>query len=263
MWKKVLLGIAGFIVFIIVLSLILTSSIADVANKQLKALRQGDMITAYSFTSRDFRANTSLDKFKKFVNANPSLKNNLKSSWSERSISNGLGTLKGNLIATDGAVTPVEYRLVKENKEWKIMSLVLQPTGVQTAPVKTVNNNPAPVATASDLARGEIVKVLVNSAQNSAGNVDVNKDVIEAKVPKIYVSTYTLHAVKGLKITAELVYVTNGSKIGPISSTVSKDGNIITDFSFTNTAASWPVGDYKINISTSNNQQKSVSFRVK
>ena len=252
MWKKVLLGIVAFVILVVVLVLFFTKSLSDVANKQLEALRKGDTIAAYSYTSKDFQSSTSLDNFKMFINSYPSLKNNKSASWAEREINNNMGKLKGSLVAVDGGVTPAEYHFVKENKEWKIIGIQLTASGASTAPSTS----------ATDLAQGELFQVLVNDTLNNEGNVDAAKGIVPTTAKKIFTTVYVLHAKNGLKITAELVRVENGGRIGPVEATVTQDGNIMRNFSFTNTAGNWPSGDYKINVKTSNNQMATVNFKV-
>jgi hypothetical protein len=88
------------------------------------------------------------------------------------------------------------------------------------------------------------------------------KTTIPATSSKIYVSVYILHAKQGLKVKAEMVRVKNGAKLGPGEGVVGKNDNIIRDFSFTNTDSAWPPGDYKINVTTSNNQSSSVDIKI-
>ncbi len=128
-WLKILLGFVVVIGAIIGLAFWLTSGLTDVAEKQLVALRSGDVEKAYSYTSKDFQNATSLEQFRTFVDSYPSLKNNKSDFFSNREIANDVGTLKGSLQSQDGAVTPIEYKLVKENNEWKILSLQVLPTG--------------------------------------------------------------------------------------------------------------------------------------
>lgn len=275
MWKKVLLGIAGFIILVVVLALVLTKSISDVVNKQLQALRQGDMITAYALTSKDFRNSTSLADFEKFVSNYPALKNNAKASWSSREINNGQGSLKGELIAIDGGVTPIEYRLVKENDEWKILGFSLKLSGAtvsENAPKPAATNEPTAEEKIAkfreegkdpkELAKGELHRIYMSDALNKDGNVDAPKLVIPKTAPKIYATVYIMHAKKGLKVAVQLVNTGTGGKIGPSVAVISQNGNVMRNFSFTNTDPIWPVGNYKINVITSNKQLGSVDFKV-
>lgn len=262
MWKKILLGILGFIVLVVVLAFVLTKSISDVANKQLQALRQGDMVAAYALTSKDFRAQTSFSDFEKFVNTYPALKNNKSTSWSEREINNGQGSLKGKLIALDGGVTPIEYKLVKENGEWKILGILIHRAGVNVESEVTEASKTSNTNSAKDLSQGELYRVYVNDILNPKGNVEAPKGIIPKTAPKIYVTAYILHAKKGLQVAAGLYCVTTKGKIGPIKGIVSQSGNVMRSFSFTNTEPTWPVGNYKIFVATSNHQSAEVDFKV-
>ena len=264
MWKKIVLGLLAFIVIAIALALYFTKTISEVADKQLEALRKGDVTTAYSYGSKDFKASTSLPDFENFLNAYPSLKNNKSTSWSSREINNNTGTLMGSLTSTDGAVTPIEYHFVKENGDWKILGLQLHQTGATIVNQSPTNQeqSKATSKTTGDIKKGEIYQILVSDAMNAKGNVEATKKIIPAKSPKVYVSTYILHAKKGLTVTAEMVRVANGAKIGPSVATVTKNGNVIRDFSFTNTETIWPAGDYKINVTTSNGQTSTVPFVI-
>lgn len=267
MWKKILLGIVIFIVLVIGLVFFFTKSLTEVANKQLDALKRGDMTAAYSCTSKDFQATTSMADFTAFIDKYPSLKNNASASWLKREISNNIGTLSGSLKSVDGAVTPIEYRFVKENGEWKVLGILVNPTGAQIVNPSSSQSMSTSSATTpeakAELAKGEIYQILVSDMVNNSKSVDQNKAVIPTNAPKIYASVYVLHAKKGLKVTAELVRLENGAKIGPSQAIISKDADVIRDFSFTNTGPSWPEGDYQINVTTSNNQSSTVQFSIK
>ncbi|CAM3013677.1 TM2 domain [Legionella steigerwaltii] len=114
-------------VFIIIFLLI--SSLTYPINHQLSALKTGDIEKAYSYTSKDFQKTTSLSDFKKFINQYPSLKNNKSAFFNERIIENNIGLVKGTLTATDGAKTPIEYRLIWEDGAWKILNIKVRYTG--------------------------------------------------------------------------------------------------------------------------------------
>lgn len=128
-WSKIFLGVVVVVAAFIAFVFWITSAITDVASQQLDALRKGDIEKAYSYTSKDFKSATSLEEFRSFIDSYPSLKSNKSSFFSNRTIENDVGTLKGSLESQDGAVTPVEYKLVKENNEWKILSITVLPTG--------------------------------------------------------------------------------------------------------------------------------------
>lgn len=126
-WLKIVLGVvAGLAVVIGVIvwfALWATSGIVEVAERQLAALKAGNMDAAYAETSEQFRQQTPVDAFTAFVNQYPILKEHASHSFSNRSINNGVGELNGTLTAPSGGVTTIQYRLVKENDAWKVLYL--------------------------------------------------------------------------------------------------------------------------------------------
>ncbi len=135
-FKKAIMVVGSIIVWLFIsvatfmaLVFYATSGLVDTVRNQLDALRAGDIQKAYSYTAKDFQKVTSLSDFEKFLDQYPSLKNNKSSSFSERQIENNMGTLKGTLTAEDGAQTPIEYRLIKEDDSWKILGISAIQTG--------------------------------------------------------------------------------------------------------------------------------------
>lgn len=265
--KKVLIGCAialgVFVVAIaaiIAIALFATKGIADVADQQLAALRAGDYAKAYSYTSKDFQNSTSLEKFQEFVNAYPSLKNNESSFFSTRKMENDVGTLEGTLKAKDGGVTPVVYKLVKENDAWKILSIRVNPTGPE---VKTIESNTGETATPSTQAEASIFDIRLSDKAGSQGYVETHKAEYTAQTPEIQVSAYIKSAKKDMTVQAVLVFTKTGDKVGPATNTVEQDGDIISNFTFTKPTKGWPIGDYQIAVKLSNDEIKAVDFKVK
>jgi hypothetical protein len=124
---KILIGvgiaaIAALVVFVwLIFSA--TSVLIEPIERQLTALKAGDIDAAYAETSEAFRQGTSKDDFAKFVDQFPILKNAASHSFTSRSFENDIGTVSGSLIAADGALTPITYQLVKENGAWKIVNI--------------------------------------------------------------------------------------------------------------------------------------------
>ena len=129
-WKKVLLGIVGAIVLAVSLAIFLTGSLVDAVDRQLAALRAGDVDAAYAMTSDAFKRAVSRERFAAFLKANPALMHVTDHSFTTRERENGIGTLKGTLETENGGRIPVVYKLVEENGAWKILSLTLPKQGV-------------------------------------------------------------------------------------------------------------------------------------
>lgn len=125
-------AVAGFFVFsvtFIAIIFYLTSGLVDTIKDQLKALQSGEIEKAYSYTSKDFQKATSFNDFKKFIDQYPSLKNNKSSFFNEREIKDNTGTVRGTLTAKDGAKTPIQYKLIREDGAWKILGINVTQTG--------------------------------------------------------------------------------------------------------------------------------------
>jgi hypothetical protein len=102
-----------------------TSGLVEPVERQLAALKAGDIEAAYAETSSAFRQGTPIEDFRKFVDKYPILRNAASHSLTSRSIESGIGTVSGSLIATGGALTPISFQLVKEADAWKIVNIKL------------------------------------------------------------------------------------------------------------------------------------------
>lgn len=133
LWKKILIGVGVFFLLITIISFSATSGIVKVSEKQLNLISSGDLKGAYALTSQEFQKSVTYDKFLKYVNTYEVLKNYNSHSFSSRETQGDLGLIRGTITAKDGTVMPLEYRLIKENGEWKILSLDLNPSGSANA----------------------------------------------------------------------------------------------------------------------------------
>lgn len=102
-----------------------TSGLIKPIQNQLNAIARGDMQMAYAYTSTGFQEEVSFESFKKIIDDYSSLKNNENFSWNKREFQNDKGFVSGILKSKDGVVLPIEYRLIKENGEWKILGFIL------------------------------------------------------------------------------------------------------------------------------------------
>lgn len=130
MRKKMLIGLGcllAFILIVIVIILSVANEITAPISSQLKAIRNGDIVNAYSFTSQDFRSATSLKDFELFVNHYVSLKKNKNIKFTTEDIQNDTGVVNGILYSREGVSTAVEYLLVKEEGQWKILGIKVNP----------------------------------------------------------------------------------------------------------------------------------------
>lgn len=135
MIKKILLVLGLFVAFIvgvIVLAFTLTTGLVRVADTFFADVANGDLEQARTHLSEEFRAGTSLEDLKLFLDKT-SLGGYREATWNHRSIENSLGELQGDVVTQDGGVVPLVVKFVKENGDWKIYSLDKPSAGVSQA----------------------------------------------------------------------------------------------------------------------------------
>lgn len=124
-WFKILIFLTLLALIAVSAAILFTESIVDVVEKQIEYLREGKIEKAYRATSKDFQEATSLEQFQEFVLAYPILQNNHSAIFPQRSIKDHITTLRGKIMGNDHLNTPIEYRLIKEDGKWKILSVRL------------------------------------------------------------------------------------------------------------------------------------------
>lgn len=130
--KKVLIGLAILAVIVVVIIVIvfrMTSGIVDVTDKFFAAVAEGDYETAHAYLSEDFKAATSMDELKQFLDQS-AIGEYSQGHWSSRSISGGQGELEGEIETRDGGSIPIKLAFVKEDGDWKILSIQKDAAGL-------------------------------------------------------------------------------------------------------------------------------------
>lgn len=134
-WFKLISLLAILALVGVTAGILFTESWVDVVDHQLEALKQQDISKAYSaYTSKEFQDTTSLEHFHNFIEAYPVFMNNQSAHFTKRSIEGNIGTLRGKLTSNEHIETPIEYKLIKEDGKWKILSIrLLKPGTIQNA----------------------------------------------------------------------------------------------------------------------------------
>ncbi|MEI8124273.1 MAG: hypothetical protein WCG42_00780 [Parachlamydiaceae bacterium] len=97
-----------------------------IINDFLIAIRADKLEDAYNlYTSTQFRQGTSLADLKSLAAAIMPLSSNKLFQYHSFYVDGNIAIFQGDLIATNESVIPVEYDLVQENGQWKIMGLQL------------------------------------------------------------------------------------------------------------------------------------------
>ena len=125
LWLKILVGFAVFIAITITVAFWATSGMVDTIDRQLAAIKRGDMQAAYAENAITLRDRISLADFEAFVKRYSVLHRNAGRTFTNRSLQGAGGEVKGTLTDDRGAVMPVQYHLVKENDTWRILAINL------------------------------------------------------------------------------------------------------------------------------------------
>jgi hypothetical protein len=119
----VLVVLVALLAIILASVFYLTAGVTDTADGFFSAIEEKDIEGAYNrFASEEFRASTSLEEFRAFLEQS-ALANYSGATWTSRSVSGQEGELQGSVKTRDGGTVPITITLVKEAGEWRILSI--------------------------------------------------------------------------------------------------------------------------------------------
>lgn len=125
-WYKLATFVAVIALIGVTAAILFTEKLIDVVDHQLRAFKEQNIQKAYEdYTSKDFKATTSFDEFNRFIQTYPVFLNNQSSHFTQRFFKDHLVIIKGYLSSQEHEETPIEYRLINEDKNWKILSIRL------------------------------------------------------------------------------------------------------------------------------------------
>lgn len=126
-WFKLFSSITLLICVVGLFVLLSPDDLTQIVEDQLKALRQDRLTQAYyDFTSQSFQEATSLETFGNFVKSYPFLTTYHSIRFIDRNVDNDQGRLEAIISPKEGKDLQVQYRLIKENGRWKILSIKLE-----------------------------------------------------------------------------------------------------------------------------------------
>jgi hypothetical protein len=127
--KKIGIGCAGILAVVVILVVVLffavrtlTSGPEQVARDFLDAAAAGDYARAHGYFSAPLKEKQPLDVFTEAVKANPTLFAIADTTFTDRSIDTAGARLSGTVTLKAGTKVPASFRLVEENKAWKLLS---------------------------------------------------------------------------------------------------------------------------------------------
>ncbi len=264
-WPRILAGLGAFIVAAVGLAFYFTAGMTRVVETHLAFLRQGNHAAAYALTSKDFQKATSLEHFTAFVKRYPSLAKNRSHTFSTRSRENGLGTVKGSLTAQDGAVTPVEFKLVKEEGEWRILAIEIKPPGASAAGQETPEKGLSQPQAVSKAARVISILTCERVEEPDLKPLGVRQE-FSSSAPEIHALVKLAEVKAGSKLKGEWVAVdaieTPNYVINSTPLSLESAGDLTAHFKISKPARGWPPGKYKLDLYLDDLLMASAPFAV-
>ncbi|MBU2566033.1 hypothetical protein KKG46_00550 [Patescibacteria group bacterium] len=107
-----------------------------------------------------------------------------------------------------------------------------------------------------------IIRVDVGDELTENEQVKVNKTIFDQNTENIYITAYMNLIEPGEIVSAILFVDKTQQSIGPAVTRIEKEGETITSFAFYKPDSGWPIGEYKLTVSLSSGQEKSLDFLI-
>lgn len=104
---------------------------ARAVRRHLTSVNQGNIRTAYTDFTVDYRKRHTMDEFQKELLLYADQLPCRASHFSRVTVDSGKAEIGGTLTGRDGSLFPVEYHLIREKGEWKIQDYRWEPPGQQ------------------------------------------------------------------------------------------------------------------------------------
>lgn len=105
------------------------SAPADASQEWLELIREGNVDQAYDATSFEFQQVVTREDMTGFLAAYPVLANNTSATFSSFNIENDVAVISGSIRGA-GEESPVTVTLVRQDGEWKVVEISLNPEDV-------------------------------------------------------------------------------------------------------------------------------------
>lgn len=256
LWFKTLLGAVVLIFVALLIKTFLTEDLTDTVEGQLKAIKQGNFAEAYyAFSSKKFQEATSLEAFMDFIKKYPAFSENKSIQFKERNVNNDVGTLDGVMTTNHDKKILVEYKLVKELDQWKILSIRLEHAAKNS-------HDQTGKPSRSNVGSLKFSQLVLGNTLSPLGLVKAPAHTFKANSGDIYLNLYITEAVAGTPIRVNFEHLDSHSSLNPATTRTSNEGDAILSFVFSPPKNSWPKGSYRIEASAANEIKKSVEFTV-
>lgn len=129
---KIVIGIVAVFVLGIASVFLLTAGLAHTATQFFTAIKDQNYTAARSYLSQEFKASTGESTLESYL-ASTGITHFKDAHWPHRQITIGRGELDGDVVTDSGGVIPLKLTFIREAGAWKIYSMHIPPSGLQTS----------------------------------------------------------------------------------------------------------------------------------
>ncbi len=253
--------IVGLITGLIYVNITASTSIS-VPHQQLDAIRRGDIIEAYSYTSNQLRNNMSIDDFTELIKTAPAFEKPNTLEIQTQTIQDTQATIHATIITQQDTHHPVTYTLTNHQSVWKIDDMQFG-TQQEAKPIISLLPTDTPIPSPTTGLR--IKDIVVNTEADDDGYALEHTDVIASESARIYVTAYIADATRGEELQTTLTCHDEEGElntIGPLSNAIKQDGNISKGFYFESDTEYWPLGPCNIIVNLDDQESREVTFTI-
>ncbi len=225
----------------------------------LKEIQSKNLSNAYNLTSTQFRNENTLKAFEEFIKSHPEFFKSNSSTFEKLVFNNNIATIIGEIIHSDTQSLPVEFDLIQEEGQWKILHIFTHPVidksnGIGAAAESEKETSAKPM---------EFVKAIFGTHVDDNGNIADPSAVITNIPGDIYANVYVKNGVEGKNVDVLLRHVESGSSIPVIHASLQENGDTILTLIFSPPSKGWPVGTYQLKMSAEENKGEFKTFTFK
>lgn len=219
----------------------------------LAALRSKETVKAYELTSKEFQYANSQNDFDLFFTKHPEFAQSQSSRFEKETFNNAIATFSGHLILADNKIMPVEFDLVQQDGQWKILHLYALP--LENAPQESQNAS-------SNAKTFEFTNLQLGTKVDDEGHILNPTQVFKTDAGDIFARLAIRNGTAGMEITLTLRHIESGSTLKPVSAKLNDNGDDTLTFLFSPPPKGWPKGSYQMRAASSSNVFKNFTFTV-
>jgi hypothetical protein len=242
-WFKALIFIAFFIIGALILNALLIEDLTDTVENQLKAVKNQQLTEAYyAFTSKKFQESTSMEAFSTFIKTHPAFSTNQAIHFKERNVNNDIGTLDAVLTTKKNQKIQVEYKLIKEADQWKILSIRIEDPPPAMKALQSLKKS-SQSASHGTLTFSHFV---LGNTLLPTGLVQTASNIFDSHSGDIYLNLYVTDAKENTKVKLIFEHLDTKTTLNPVTTRTTRAGDEILSFVFSPPESGWPQGNYRL-----------------